>query len=241
VYIVKEDTENNSEELRYSLRSLKNVSHDKVIIVGEKPAWVKNVTHIPVAQTGTKGENSAVNTRAAASSPLVSEEFIFMNDDFFILKPMSNIPALSFGLMADVIAKYEARYSEGTPYIINMKQLYNVLLSKGFVSPLSYELHVPMVLSKSKILELYRTAEGRLYQFRSYYGNYSNIGGKVVDDVKIFLNQSHNHPEYVSDPQSYLQNQSFLSATGGAFKRGIVGTFIRESFAEPSPYEEEEK
>ena len=59
VYLIKVDPENDSEELRYSLRSLKNIPHQKVILVGEKPEWVTNVEFIPVAQTKTKHQSYA--------------------------------------------------------------------------------------------------------------------------------------------------------------------------------------
>ena len=38
---------NDNAELRFSLRSLKNIEHGNVYIVGYKPLWVKNVIHLP--------------------------------------------------------------------------------------------------------------------------------------------------------------------------------------------------
>ena len=80
VYIFKEDAENNSEDLRYSLRSLRNLPHNKVFIAGDKPAWATNIRHIPVAQTKTKGENWSMNLSATVKSLEVSDNFLMMND-----------------------------------------------------------------------------------------------------------------------------------------------------------------
>jgi len=237
VYLVKNDEENDSEELRYSLRSLQNIPHDKVVIVGEKPDWATNVTYIPVEQNKTKPENVAMNLSAAITSELVSDDFLLMNDDFFIMKSIPEMPSLNFGKITDVVADYLARYPEGSEYIDGMKTLHDILVDKGFSEPMSYELHSPLVLNKQNVASLHEKIEGRLYQFRSAYGNYFPNNSVTVPDVKIFLDATHNAPEYNENPSAYLERQTFLSATGGAFKRGPAGDFVRSSFPDKSPYE----
>lgn len=237
VYLFKEDLENNSKELRYSLRSLKNIPHGKVFIVGEKPDWVTNVEYIPVAQSKTKGENVMMNLFAATRSTQISDDFIMMNDDFFIMQKMQKMPTLNFGDMKNLISRYVARYPEGSRYIDSMKKLYEVLIERGYEAPISYELHVPMVINKQKVRSLRKHVDGSLYQFRTFYGNYFHVGGETVRDVKIFIESRHNDSLYSSDPSQYLAGQTLLSATGGSFKRGIAGDFIRNSFPDKSIYE----
>ncbi|MES2630541.1 MAG: hypothetical protein V4611_01150 [Patescibacteria group bacterium] len=237
VYVVKYDPENNSEELRYSLRSLKNLPHGNVVIVGEKPDWVTNVTYIPVAQTKTKRENVTMNLLAAINSELVSDDFMLMNDDFFIMKELSEMPILNFGPLADVIAYYNHRYPEGSEYISNMTKLYNLLIERGNERPMSYELHTPMILNKKNVQSLYTEPKEPFYQFRTYYGNFFNIGGTSVRDVKVFTEPQHNDARYNSNPREYLEGQTFLSVTGGSFKRGVPGDFVREKLNEKSIYE----
>lgn len=238
VYIFKEDVENDSEDLRYSLRSLKNLSHEKVFLAGDRPSWARNINHLPVAQTKSKGENWSMNLMAVIKSPLVSDDFIMMNDDFFIMKPLSAMPDLNLGLMTDVIAMYKRRYPEGSRYIDDMDRLYNVLINQGYSNPISYELHTPMVLNKQKVIDLYRHMAGSpLIQFRSYYGNYYNLGGQPIEDVKVFLDNRHNSADYLADSERYLSSQDFLSSTGGSFKRGLAGQFVRSQFIEKSQYE----
>lgn len=238
VYMLKVDPENDTEELRYSLRSLRNIPHGRVFIVGEKPEWVNNITHIPVTQNLTKGENVAKNMRAAAESPEISEDFILMNDDFFFMKKLDALPAMNFGRMADVIDMYDRRYPEGSDYISNMKNLYALLKEMGYANPISYELHAPMVFNKQKLLRMFTDTKGRFYQARSYYGNlYGDAPGKTVADVKVFLDPVQNDPAYNNDPRGYLDRQVLLSATGGAFKKGYVGQYIRSALSDKSIYE----
>lgn len=238
VYLIKVDPENNSEELRYSLRSLSNLPHGRVYIVGEKPDWVTQVTHIPVPQIQTKAENVAKNMRAAIEHSDISQDFILMNDDFFIMNSLSRLPDLNFGTMENVIALYNKRYPQGSEYIDSMKRLFQLLVERGCQCPISYELHTPMVFDKQKLLQMYAQAHGRMFQIRTYYGNlYGDTEGNTVPDVKIFLEPIHNNPEYNENPEEYLSRQDLLSATGGAFKKGFVGRYIRAKFPDKSEYE----
>ena len=236
VYLVKNNSDNDSQELRYSLRSLKNIPHRKVYIVGEKPEWVRNVEFIPILQDKSKMDNVMTSMTAAVNHEAVSEDFILMNDDFFFMKRIEALPALNFGLIEEVIARYEYRYPEGSRYISSMKRAHQLLVERGIAHPLSYELHVPMMFNKHKAMTMLRDEQWP-YHIRSYYGNIYATNGQSVDDVKVFLEQRHNASLYQQDPEKYLDEQLFLSATGGSFGRGLVGDFIRSRFSETSMYE----
>lgn len=237
VYVFKESPTDNSDELRYSLRSLKNIGHGKVFIVGEKPKWAVNVAYLPVVQNDSKERNVRRNLTVASATEAISEDFILMNDDFFFMKQLSALPTLNWGTMRSVIHKYEDRYGEDTDYIADMKQVLQQLNLIGFKEPLSYELHVPMVYNKSRMRDILNSSIGHIPQFRSLYGNYFNIGGTYYDDVKVFIDATHNDPASKANPSAYLREQSFLSVTGGSFTRGPAGAFIRQQFPQKSPYE----
>ena len=240
VYLFKESPDQGSVELRYSLRSLKNFNHGKVFIVGEKPDWVINVEHVPVPQNGTKAQNVARNIFAASETQAISENFILMNDDFFFMKHQvftPVLPTLHWGTMRSVIQKYDERYSGESLYVNAMKGTLELLNSRGFEEPLSYELHVPMELNKTKVRLAQKMGTEHLSQFRTFYGNYFGIGGSYMDDVKVFINPKHNDPKSSANMAAYLQEQSFLSVTGISFLGGPAGVYIRQQFTEKSPYE----
>ena len=95
-----------------------------------------------------------------------------------------------------------------------------------------------MVFNRQKVNQLFEEhSKDFPFQFRSFYGNYFSVGGSPVPDVKVFLEPQHNAPAYNENALAYLENQSFLSATGGSFKRGLPGEFIRQKFTEKSDYE----
>ena len=244
VYVFKQSPSNDSEELRHSLRSLKNIPHENVFVVGEKPAWLRRAIHIPVLQNSvkhgnihTKYSNVSNNLQVAAATAEISDNFIFMNDDFFIMRPFNALPAYHWGPMSEVIARYSERYEVESNYIYRMKELYKFLHSNGCANPSSYELHVPMVLNKAKIRVMYSADFGRIYQTRTMYGNYFKVGGEQIEDVKIYLDPRHNDPDYNENPIKYLNTQSLLSASGGSFRSAQVGTYVRSAFPDKSPYE----
>lgn len=237
VYLFKDSTHNDSAELRYSLRSLQNINHNKVFIVGEKPSWVTNVEHIPVAQDSTRYENVARNLWAAVNTDTISSDFIMMNDDFFIIGKHDAMPTLHWGYLHDVIAKYNKRYGMETDYLLSLKYCYAQLAELGFKDPLCYELHTPIVINKSNVKQLKAEVNPPYHQFRTLYGNYFQLGGEYSEDVKVFIDPRHNNSRYARDEKTYLMSQSLLSATGGSFARGRVGQFIRERFPDKSSYE----
>lgn len=230
--------------MRYSLRSLRNIPHGTVYVVGEKPSWLKGAVHINVVQNPikngdipTKYKNVSNNIRTAASTPEISDDFIFMNDDFFIMKPIDVLQAYHWGSMREVIAHYTERYEEESTYMSRMKELYSFLLAQGHAEPVSYELHVPMVFNKANLRRMYAKNFGPIYQLRTMYGNYFDVGGERIDDVKVYLDQRHNSRRYTADPMAYLAAQTFLSASGGSFRAAPVGEYVRAAFPGKSPYE----
>src|SRR5690606_14471818 len=96
-----------TEELRMSLRSLENYRNlDQVWIFGGCPEWVTNVNHVATPQDGNKHRNTNWAMRAACQHPDVSNPFVYMNDDFYLMEPMNHIPTLNRGRVRDVIDWY---------------------------------------------------------------------------------------------------------------------------------------
>lgn len=100
VYINRPGDEN--EELRYSLRSLKNLPHDRVFIVGYSPVWVRGCESIAVDPQRSKHASAESNLIAACSSLEVSDPFYVFNDDFYVMQEMETIPVLHEGPLSEV-------------------------------------------------------------------------------------------------------------------------------------------
>jgi hypothetical protein len=224
-------TGNNEDELRYSLRSLSNLPHSKVWIAGDLPAWVKDVGHIPTSQASNKWEDSRQNVAAACKHPEVSDQFVLMDDDFFVIQPIDEVPALHRGEINDLLAAYARKHSTYRAGFADTAKM--VFAARGMQNPaLAYNLHVPMVLDKQKVLQSIEALDAldvmrpKCFHFRTWYGNYAHQGGTKSSDVKI-----------VNSTES-LPSGPFLSTTRASFNSaGKLGRSVRAMFRSPSPYE----
>ena len=222
MYPVKPGDDN--EELRYSLRSLVNVPHRDVVIVGHKPPWVTGVRFIPTDQTGYRRDNAYGNLAAACLDDGMTETFTFMNDDFFVMQPVESVGVAHRGPLDRVIVELAAQ-NDGR-YVDEMRATAARLAELGVKNPKCYELHTPMVMTKSGVLTALDGVK-RLgsVQARTLYGNVSKVGGRKIADVKV------------NDKKSPGPDGPFLSTAPGKFATSRVGLRIREQFPDPSPYE----
>jgi len=172
VYVYK--SRGDSRELRYSLRSLKNVKHDRVFIVGDREDWFKDIVHIPHKTNQTPFIDVLCKVEKACLSD-VSDDFIMMNDDFYITEP-TEIEPLYREIPKPV--SYHKRSVVKTLDYLNMKDAKN------------YELHAPMVFNKHKLKSIVRRVRPHMLPipifYRTVYGNVYNIGGEFYEDKKSY-------------------------------------------------------
>lgn len=217
------------EELKYSLRSLSNIPHDKVFFVGGCPKWAKNVIHIPNEQTGTKWQNVPKNLIKVCQDERVSANFIYMNDDFFILEPIKTKDLnLYNGTIQSVYNKLAQRHSTPTNYMVGMLETQEFLKGLGIENPLSYELHTPIVFNKKKLLKALEREDIKhidVLHYRSLYGNLYLKGGIDMRDVKVFMRNG-----FVPKNAG-----KFLSCDAGGFY--ILQHYLSCKFPQKSDYE----
>ena len=92
VYILGSGSLAQNKEIVYSLRSLETNMQDlrNVYVVGEAVPALPGVIHIPAKDlTDKKWKNAFYKIKKACAIPDLSEEFLLMNDDFFMLEPFS--------------------------------------------------------------------------------------------------------------------------------------------------------
>lgn len=214
-----------TEELRYALRSIAaNAPHDRIWLIGYRPAWVRGVEHIPTRQRGTKYANTTLALRTACEHPDISDPFVYANDDFFIMRPIERVPVLHRGPVRDVEAYYATRANG--KYVRGMRETRELMEALGIADPLSYELHVPLPVHKAGMLRALQTgAHLKVLHKRTLYGNLNRIGGTQIRDVKV-----------IHGGGGFPTRGTFLSTMEVSW-RGRAGQFIRAKFPLPSRYE----
>lgn len=217
---------NNNRELRMSLRSLKNLPHRNVVIVGQDHDWATNVIKIKNPRTHTAWEHSLSNYELACNDERVSDNFYLFNDDFFILTGLQEMPVHHRGPVKRIIERYDkAKYD--TRYIQGMRDTVRLLKKFGISDPISYELHVPLLVNKEKFkqaLVLSKQIEG--FGKRTIYGNLNNIGGTQIQDVKVTLKR---RGRAELSPYISTDDDSFIIL--GIYKK------LQKQFPERSKYE----
>lgn len=185
LYILGRGSKHEDMELRLSLRSLEAncKDADRLFIVGNCPRWVEEVVHIPMEDTYVAEVNAFLKILRACETD-ISNDFLLMNDDFFMLQPFSakDYPYFCRGYLEDRISD--------DPYGKSIENTCDFLQEHGKPRPLDFDVHCPMRINKGAFLLLKDTAEkvknddtGLLC--RSLYGNIFNKTGVGCTDPKL--------------------------------------------------------
>ena len=222
VYILRNDIE--GEELRYSLRSLKNLPHDKVWFFGGEPEGLKPDKQVSFEQHGiSTWEKVCWTIEQVCKNPEVSDDFYLFNDDFFVMKPVEELPYFYDGTLLRRIQDIKKKtVCIGSLYCTELEKARELLISEH-KKTYNYAVHVPMVINKEKALEV--LGFRWITMFRSIYGNYWNVKGQQLKDVKI------------TDDTTPDKTATFLSTNDNSFANKAVGRYIRSAFPEKSEYE----
>lgn len=218
VYYVRPGERN--EELRYSLRSLSNVRHDKVWIVGHKPAWVHGVEYVKGNDAKGRPELKAMHNLQRACDAVDAPRFVVMNDDMYVMRPLEYVPALHDGPLTERIESAAGYYK---------RQLIAALdVMRGWSHDLiAWTLHIPFLVDRLKLRQalaiVMSTAYRYLPEWRSVYGNLWSLRGERAADVKI------------RSRRDTIPAGPFLSSSDSTFP--IVRPVLQAAFPEPGPYE----
>ena len=178
LYYIGSGSHYQNNELRYSLRSMQQHCRDigDVWVVGNRPHFLAdNVKYLWVEDRGAWWQNAFYKTMAAIEAG-IGENFLLMNDDFFMLKDFTAAmyPFYHKGEMPDVAKN---KYQE---VIVNTKRILRGLGK----SVKHYGVHCPMRINAKKYRQLeifYRSGEP--VSARCLYGNLF-CRGRMVNDNK---------------------------------------------------------
>lgn len=225
VYTLKES--GFGDELKYSLRSLKNFPHRKVFIFGGCPDWVKDVEWVKAEQNQrNKWRNTAWLLKAICENENVSENFVWFNDDFFVLKPIEDLPYYydrTLTARTNDFRKVLGYYMSGY-----CNRLLTASRELGFKKKenKNYELHIPFVFNREKLKQII-DKHPNIGAKRSLYGNYfANEKSIQREDVKIY-----NNTDIPGD------DWDFVSTSDNSFASGEVGKWIKKKFNRKCKYE----
>jgi len=229
-------TRDDNLELRYSLRSLKNIKHNKVFIIWYKPKWVKNVIHIEYDDKNWRWQNVIDKYRIACNDSRISDDFIWMMDDVFILEKITNIPYYKMCNIKDYLDYLEVRWIKGNWYYQAMEWLLEYYPEWD-----CFDTHTPIIYNKDKlnnIIEKYWWLRGSKrslycneYWLEWIYWNfpdYKDIWSETkIDDCKC----------YNSETFKIIKWQKYLSSNYKTIKNKKIKKYMDTKFNKQSKYE----
>jgi len=183
-YILGNGSVNNNLELRFSLRSVEMFAKpDRVVVCGEDPGFLSDrVDFIPNRPEG-KPDDPAYgimsNLKKLAES--LDGEFVLMNDDLFLLRPLENVPYLHKGSLTDALEAV----GSGAYYCHLLET--RAQLRRKSLPQYHFDGHWPIVYDAKKLLDViasFRWDVSACPCMRSLYCNSLGIEGMFSEDIK---------------------------------------------------------
>lgn len=175
---------NSDMELRYCLRGIEMYACDveNVFIIGERPSFLSNVIHIHAVDMDGheyKERNIYSKIMLACSDKRVSDDFLFFNDDHFLLAPF------------DPSTYHYKESLRETQMNRKVKDAYYLAICNtlGYIGDgKNFDVHCPIVYNKERFKRTVGTASW--YQkggflIKSLYCNMNGIVGSYFQDLKI--------------------------------------------------------
>ena len=155
----------------------------------------------------------------------ITEDFIWFNDDFFVLEPIDELVYYYDRNLLSRIADFnKLSLTFSSPY---QKRLLGAMLAlkNKKIDTLNFEVHVPIIFNRKKLASIFEKFPA-IGAKRSLYGNMYGEEKQSIKDVKIY------------DCSTIPSDDSvFLSTSDMSFREGEVGKYIREKFKKKCKYE----
>lgn len=205
-------------ELKFALRGIEKHIADagRVFIIGHCPEWLdlNNLTIIPYKELNwfkSLTRNIHEKIKLACNRSDVSDQFLFMNDDHFLLE---NVKAATYPLYhGSVEFGGRGQYMKAT-----VPDTINVIKSQGHTVIYNYDVHTPIVFDKAKYLEHVATLNwkkdfGYCIKTSYVYLSGQQQEGVPFDDLKLGL-----ECENVAEVERRVGHRHIFSTADGAFK-----------------------
>lgn len=251
--------ERRSAELRYSLRSLEAnfTGLRDVHILGGLPTWLnrdeahwhrggKVLDQVNANLLERWGSVKHLNTWAQwvaiaelARHQMLSERFVIMNDDFFIMERLAELPNEHRGPVGEwMSARQYAGQLSSAGALGTSVELVERLWGVPRDEQVAYETHGPLTVNRDSfaavvglVAERYVAERGgRRLAKRSLYGNAVRLPAELAVDAKVH------------DPSGRPRGEArYLSSTDESFwygsKANQIGGLVRARFSTPSRFE----
>lgn len=182
IVIPYKNSASNGLELRYTLRGIEKYFPDlgNVFIIGDFPDFLQNVIHIETCETRERHHKqwNICNTfLVACDDKRVSDDFAWISDDEFLIKPYQ--PDYNYCATLDQSISLFTEHQSYRNTLINTRNVLNGGFDYG---------HGPMVLNKWLFIKAMGCVNWNIpwgYVIKSLYCGFNSITGSRYPDLKI--------------------------------------------------------
>lgn len=235
VYILGNGSKWSNREIFYSVRSVeKHLKHyRKIFVVGTKPVFFgPNVIEIPYDDMfGNKARNIMAKVHRAASDHRVTNNFLLLNDDYFLLKDVdARFYPYIYKCQLEESIKINAQMGNGE-YLDHLTATLKLLRLMDLPTK-NFDTHFPILYNKKKFREVcarYNWSVTAGYILKSVYCNSLHIEGEQRIDCKI------SHPHIYWDE---LTNNLEVLSIGDRSATKALARFLHSHFPNAGPAEQ---
>lgn len=163
-------------ELRYALRSMQYLNPTRIIIIGYKPKWLKNVEHYNFPNTpGIWWKEKNIFNKLKFAFDF-TDEFLFCNDDHFLNPGFDPFVNYYSGTIGDTLKQASNGYKKTIQNTIDLIGL----------NALNFDCHCPIYMRKEYFEKSFKdvTFAKHGYLLKSIYAK--GLEGTNYPDMKIF-------------------------------------------------------
>lgn len=233
VYLVRSGP---NEELRYSLRSIEKNAPGlfrKVWVMGtDLPDWLTGVEFLPIPDGDHKHETMRRKTLAVCDNPDVTPTFGLMNDDYFLVKPISEWVVYHMGPASEWINEKLAKRSwSWTSYLRDVYATCRWMADQGYGDVPVRETHSITVWDRVRLAEVIRAyPQNRGLTVVDLY-EAAGAGGPGVRGPNAKVHNDEHLAARLKD------GWPWLSSSDESWVSSRIGEYMRGMFPEPSRFE----
>jgi len=232
VYLVRSGE---NEELRYSLRSVakhaKGLYRDIWVVGTGLPEWLDGVRVLPVPDGVDKHETMRRKTLAVCDHAEVTDTFVLLNDDYFLIKPIKEWVVYHMGPVSKWL---KAKLTGGmmTAYLRDVYLTSDWMRKQGYGDVLVRETHSATVWDRRKLADVLRKypANRGLTVVELYAA--AGAGGEGVHA----MNAKVHHDKHL-ETKLAAADSPWLSSSDVSWAKSKIGDHIRGLFPRKSKYE----
>ena len=225
-------TKDSDFELRYSLRSLSKFGKGfgELIIIGDKPDWMRNVHHIQLSNNGNHEKNIYQKILAACHDDSISKDVLLWNDDYILTTLIDFTDYPNYACKNDLEWLVDDRMYRFDAYRMAAVNTIKQLQSDN-QTVLNFDTHTPIIYNRAKFIEVmqkdWKVSNG--YLIKSLYANQMKLKPNFISDPKY----NGSFPKGIKE----TVNQFHVFSLGERDNSDAMINYLKETFTEPSMYE----